>query len=204
MLSTQSKKRGFNAGWLDRDPTVAYGVAGRLGELLDPDEPLQRQARLDHRVATRAVTDRVHVRPLFGDDAPLRPQRLGDGAARLLPGHPPERAIDGDPGSLIHNVDHRQRVALADLEVVRVVRRRDLDRAGAELGIDVRIGDDGNHSADERQLDARADQMLVTRIVRVHRDPVSPSIVSTRVVATTTAPSPSPYRIETSSPSSSA
>ena len=42
----------------------------------------------------------------------------------------------------VEDVDQRQVVALADLEVVEVVRRRDLHRAGALLRIGIFVGDD--------------------------------------------------------------
>ena len=42
----------------------------------------------------------------------------------------------------VEDVDHRQAVALADLEVVEVVRRGDLHRAGALLRVGVLVGDD--------------------------------------------------------------
>ncbi len=48
---------------------------------------------------------------------------------------------------LVEHVDLRQIVALADLEVVEVVRRRDLHRARALLGIGVLVGDDRDLSA---------------------------------------------------------
>ena len=42
-------------------------------------------------------------------------------------------------------------VALADLEVVRVVRGRDFDDASAEFAVDVRVGNDGNFAIHQRQ-----------------------------------------------------
>ena len=45
---------------------------------------------------------------------------------------------------LIEHADLRQVVALADLEIVEVVRRRDLHRAGAFFGIGIFVGDDRN------------------------------------------------------------
>ena len=49
-------------------------------------------------------------------------------------------------------------VPLADLEVVEVVRRRDLDRAGAFLRVRVFVRDDRDAAADQRQ-----DGVLPTR-----------------------------------------
>ena len=54
----------------------------------------------------------------------------------------------------IEDRDHRQPVALADLPVVHVVRRRHLDRAGAEFAVHESVGDDGNRAAGQRQRDA--------------------------------------------------
>ena len=67
----------------------------------------------------------------------------------------------------VQNVDHRQTVALAHLEVVEVVRRGDLHRAGAGFGIGVLVGDDGDAPAHQRQDDVLADDVLVALIVRV-------------------------------------
>ncbi len=76
----------------------------------------------------------------------------------------------GDDGVLVHHGDGRQAVALADLEVVRVVRRGHLDGAGAELGVDVLVGDDRDGAVGQRQLDEPADQVLVALVLRVDGD----------------------------------
>ena len=65
---------------------------------------------------------------------------------------------------------HRQVVAPADLEVVRVVRGRDLHDAGAERGIGVLVRHYRNVDVHDRQADALADECLVTVVVRAHRD----------------------------------
>ncbi len=59
---------------------------------------------------------------------------------------------------------------LPHLEIVEVVRRRDLHRARALLRIGVFVGNDGNTPPDQRQDDVLADQRLVALIVRMHRD----------------------------------
>ena len=64
----------------------------------------------------------------------------------------------------------RQAVALADLEIVEVVRRRDLDRARALLGVGIFVGDDRNPPADQRQDHVLADEMLVALVVGMHGD----------------------------------
>ena len=63
----------------------------------------------------------------------------------------------------VQNVDRARAfgfVPPADLEVVEVVRGRDLDRAGAFLGIGIFVADDGDQPPDQRQADLLADQML--------------------------------------------
>ena len=70
----------------------------------------------------------------------------------------------------IEHVDLRQAVPLADLEVVEVVRRRDLDRAGSLLGIGVVVADDRDAAADQRQDDVLADQMPDPLVVRMDRN----------------------------------
>ena len=47
---------------------------------------------------------------------------------------------------------------------------RDLERAGAELGVDVLVGDDRQQPADERQDRRLADQARVALVAGVHRD----------------------------------
>ena len=69
-----------------------------------------------------------------------------------------------------HDVDLGEAVALADEEVVGVVRGRDLHDAGAELAVDVVVGDDGDLAAGERQDNRLADEVRVAVVLRVHRD----------------------------------
>ena len=57
-----------------------------------------------------------------------------------------------------------------DLEVVEVVRRRDLHRAGALLGIGIVVRHDRDAPADQRQDRVPADQMAVALVVGMHRD----------------------------------
>ena len=61
-------------------------------------------------------------------------------------------------------------VPLADLEIVEVVGRSDLDRARPLLRIGVLIGDDRDQPADQGQTNPLADQMLEARVVRMDGD----------------------------------
>ena len=68
---------------------------------------------------------------------------------------------------LIEHVDLRQAVALADLEVVEVMRRRHLHRARAFLGIGMLVADDRNPAPDQRQDHMLADQMPVAVVLGI-------------------------------------
>src|SRR5262245_20232981 len=70
----------------------------------------------------------------------------------------------------IEYVDQRQAVPAPDLEIVEVVRGRDLHRAGAFFWIGVFVGDHWNTPTDQRQDRRLANQMLEPLVLRVHRD----------------------------------
>ena len=82
----------------------------------------------------------------------------------VLAGRRRHLAVEADDGA------DGQAVPLADLEVDRIVAGRDLDDAGAELGIDrlVRHHPHRDGAADGRDLEVTADVLRVARIVRMH------------------------------------
>ena len=59
---------------------------------------------------------------------------------------------------------------LADLEIVEVVRWRNLHRARTLFGIGIFIRNDRNPASDQGQDHVLADQMRVARIIRMHGD----------------------------------
>ena len=61
-------------------------------------------------------------------------------------------------------------MALAGLEVVRIVRRSDFHRAGAEFAVHRSVRDYWNFAIRERQHYFFTDQALVALVVRVHGD----------------------------------
>ena len=153
------------------DPGAALpdGVPGGLGQRRDLDEPLQGQPWFDHVVGAGTVSDGVQVRNPLGDDPALPAQFLLDRGPRLEPVHPVEnRSGVGDPCVLGHDRRHRQAVPAADLEVVGVVRRGHLDRAGAERRVDVVVGHHRDLPVQDRQQHGAADQVGVALVVRVH------------------------------------
>jgi len=66
--------------------------------------------------------------------------------------------------------DQRQLVAPPDLEIVEIMGRRDLHRAGALLGIGIVVADDRNAPADQRQERGLADEMPQPLVLRMDRD----------------------------------
>ena len=105
-------------------------------------------------------------------DAALGAQRGDDPLLRLGGRRGPRNS----PAVLVHQpvlADHRdllEAVPAADLEVVGVVAGGDLQRAGAELGIDVVVGDDRQAAADERQHAVAADEVAVALVVGMDGD----------------------------------
>ena len=96
-------------------------------------------------------------------------QPLEDALVRFLLRQPGELA-----GLLVHppvRSDHRdlgQAVVAADLVVERVVTRRHLERAGAELALDPLVGDHRHAAPDHGDDHLAADEVPVAIVVRVH------------------------------------
>ena len=129
------------------------GVERRPLELVDGDEPLLGQPRLQRGVATVAVHDGVVVLLDMVEQVMLL-KPLDDGLAALLTGHAGELAIAlDDHRVLVEDVDLRQVVGLTHGVVVGVVSRGDLDKAGAKVGIDMPILKDGDLAVDDGELD---------------------------------------------------
>ena len=70
---------------------------------------------------------------------------------------------------VVHDIDLGQTVALADLKVIGVMCRRDLDDTRPELHIDILVRDNGQFPVHERQHQLFAYQIPVSLILRVHR-----------------------------------
>ena len=156
---------------VEGDPAVLDHLDRGTRQLVHVAEPLQRDQRLD--AAARAVRVRhVVLVGLGARDQPLVAQCRDHVGARLVRLHPAEalRRSVGHAAVLADHGDLVEALPAADLEVARVVPRRDLERAGSELGIDVLVGDDRQPSPDERQDRRLADQTGVALVLRVHRD----------------------------------
>src|SRR5579859_70098 len=131
------------------------------------DEPLFGDKWFDDGIRAVTVAQRHGIFLDLHDQAKLL-QLLHQVFTRLeavLPG-----VVSGLFGHLAVEADHlyaRQVVAHPDLEVGRVVRGRDLDRAGAKAGVHRFIGDDGNFAPDDRQDSHTPDDVLIARVVWV-------------------------------------
>ena len=76
-----------------------------------------------------------------------------------------------EPRLAVQDADHLEAVAAADLEVVEVVARRDLDRARAVLGVGSSASAmTGRRRPTSGRIACLADQVLVARVVGMDRD----------------------------------
>ena len=118
-----------------------------------------------HRVPRRLDLLDEAQRLQVGDDA--LPRRRSGRARGRLPAPPRLRSAFSSKMLIC-----ARSVPLADLEVVEVVRRRDLHRARALLRVGVFVGDDRDLAPDQRQLHFRLglDEGGVALIARVHGD----------------------------------
>ena len=162
----------FLGGRVDGRIALSDGVAGHLRQLLHVHPPLQGKPRFDRLAGALGVADGVHVGVLAGHHAAL----LLEGQADLLAGFEAVHAIElgartGNVAGLVEHHRHRQVVALPHREVVRIVRRGDLHRTGAELRIHVVIRDDHHLAVRQEWVRQRgADEVGVALVLRVHRD----------------------------------
>ena len=108
-------------------------------------KPLLAQARFDRHISSFTVADVVLIRLLLLERAEFL-QFFRCDLARLKPVETDQvragQRVHGRVG--VHDVDGRQVVAQADLEVGLVVSGRHLENAGAELEVHALITDDGN------------------------------------------------------------
>ena len=137
---------------------------GRLLQLVDGHEPLLGFPRLELRVAPVARHDGVSVVLDALEQAQLL-ECLDDGLARLVAVHAGELAVAfHHMGRLVEDVDARQVVALPHAPVVGVVCGRDFHEAGAKLGVDDEVLEDGDDAIDEGQADLRAHELLLVGV----------------------------------------
>ena len=142
------------------------GVERRPLELIDGDEPLLGQPRLQRGVATVAMHNGViEFFDVIEQVVLLKP--LDDGLAALVAVHAGKLAIAlDDHRVLVENVDLRQVVGLTHGVIVGVVGRGDLDKAGAKVGVDMPILKDGDLAVDDGELDGLAHEGGLLGVLR--------------------------------------
>ena len=121
-------------------------------------------------MATITMTDIVSMRLDFFEIARFF-KLFNDGFSAFVTGHPlifPRILVHNRP--VVHNADYGKIVAKPHLEVVRVVRGRDFNRAGTEFKIYVIVRNDGNFSTDKRKNKRFADEVFISRIFRINRN----------------------------------
>ena len=155
---------------------VASSTGG--GELGRIDIPLVGQPRLDHHaraVAERGGDDAVLDRssaPSASSSSTTRSRASKRSRPSKASGISPSAVCTSraSPSSMLSMSAGLEAGALADLEIVEVVARRDLDRAAAELRVGMLVGDDRDQPPGDRQLDLLADQRGVALVVGMDRD----------------------------------
>ena len=158
------------APWVEGHPAALDRLDRGLRQLLHVAEPLQRDQRLDAVAGAVAMADLVLVGVLALEQA-QREQAVDHLLARGGGRQAGELA-----GLVVHpavEADHRQLlqlVAAANLEVVGVVAGRDLEHTGAEVGLDVLVGDDRHLAVDDRHDHRPADQVAVAVVGGVDGD----------------------------------
>ena len=191
----------------EADAAVLDRLDRRLGQRLDLARTTGRsgRARSPRRSGRRAAPSACVGRSSPAGPAP-RDRRRSACAPRSGPGRGSagirrprlvvhDRGVDGedvDQAAVDWSRSGLVAVALPHCVVVEVVRRRDLDAAGAELRIDVLVGDDRDARARSAAArPARRPGAGSARRPGCTATALSPSMVSGRVVATTRWPWPS-------------
>ncbi len=137
----------------------------RLGERLHLHEPLRRDHRLDDGARSLRARERHRVR------LRLRARARAPASRAFTALRASKRSMPANGAAVVVHLsverehrEERQAVALADLEVVEVVRGRDLHRAGAERHVDEdRVADDRDLAAEDRMAHRLADEVRVAR-----------------------------------------
>ena len=151
---------------VERHLSAGHSLGRGALQLVDRNEPLLGQPRLERGVAAVAVHDGVMV--IFHVvEQPVLLEPGDDGLAAFIAAHAGELAVAfHHMRRLVEDVDLLKPVALAHGEVVGVVRRRHLHEAGAEARINVEVAEDGNLAVDDGQLHRGADELLLVVVLR--------------------------------------
>ncbi len=156
---------------VETDPSITHGPQSWFSKRLHLYKPLVREIRLDDGVASVTFAD-AHLVIVYLFDETESLEILHD----LFPGLEPVKPTVLLRGVLIHpagNIEDNdllQIMPLSNPEVVRVVRRCDFDGAGAELLVDVLIGDNLHLPSDKRKDQVFSHHVLVAFVIGVDRN----------------------------------
>ena len=143
---------------------------GLLRQRLDLDKPLRRKSRLNDRPRAVALAERnrvvfrAHEESLLGEVLHHALARRKALQSRIRTGVRVHLVV------LVDHFDLRQVVPQSCLEVIRIMRRRHLHRARAELRLRQLVGDDRNLAFHQRQQHFLPVQMRVALIASIHRN----------------------------------
>ena len=142
-----------------------HGCDGLVGERLNLDEPLRREARLHNRLAAVAVAHVVGV-VLYACQQSLRFEVFEDLLARSVAVETGVRtAVLVDVRGIVHHVDGGQVMPFAERKVIGIVCWRHLHRASAEVAADPLIEHDGDLAVHEREAQCFAVQVQETLVL---------------------------------------
>ena len=152
----------------ESDRTVPYCFDSRLCELFHLNEPLERYTGLDRRAASVACTDVVGIILDLRKETALF-KILYDSFSCFVSVHACIlRIIICDLSIFSKNSDYLKSVTLADFKVVRVMCRCDLNGTCTEFDINIIICDNRDLTANKRQDEHLADNILITLVLRVN------------------------------------
>ena len=162
-----ARTHGIECGFGDCLAAAGTSIWQRVG--CQVDKPLVGQHRLDHRVGAIAYRHLQLVR-FDLDQETVTLEVFHHGLARVVAIQPAIRfrRVVAHMRIERHDDDHVEVVPLGHLVIVEVVCAGDLHAAGAELGLDIGIGNNRNTPIAQRQVDETTHQMLVTLVVRMH------------------------------------
>ena len=157
--------------WHKLDRATFHGGDRRPGHCPGIDVPLVGQVRFDHHAGAVAARHPQGVGIDFGQ----QPERVHVGDDALARRETVEAPIGGgrrviDRRVIVEDIDHGQAVAAPHLVVIEVVGGCYLHHAGAELAVDIVIGDDGNLPARQWQCHHPSDQVAVAFVCGMNGD----------------------------------
>ncbi len=142
-----------------------------FGERFHLDEPLLGNDRLNAAVATIAFADVMFIGLFFHEKAESVEVFFDFLSCR----HTVKsricftRKLVHRP-VVVHNANDFEVVAHSDFKVVRIVCRRDFNRAATEVGLDVFVRNDWDLSVRQRQIQGFSDKIHVSFVARVNGD----------------------------------